>query len=157
MLWTEDEIRELIALWPTNSATQIGSQLQRPAAAITGKVKRLRDEGLLPPEMIKHYDLAPMKTQPKRASAASSDLLHSGANPANAFSTRGKAPCSILDLDDTRWPLAARRGERGRCAVLRRGHRAGPALLHPPSAASARPGLDRPKDWQRESLGRYFG
>ena len=156
MLWTEDEIRELIALWPTNSATQIGSQLQRPAAAITGKVKRLRDEGLLPAETIKHYDLALVQTRPKRASAASNDSLHGGANRTNAFSTRGEAPCSILDRRQP-LPLAARRGARGRCAVLRRDHRAGPALLHPPSAASARPGLDRPKDWQRESLGRYFG
>jgi GcrA cell cycle regulator len=107
MLWTEDEIRELIALWPTNSATQIGSQLQRPAAAITGKVKRLRDEGLLPAETIKHYDLALVQTRPKRASAASNDSLHGGANRTNAFSTRGEAPCSILDLDDNRchWPL----------------------------------------------------
>jgi hypothetical protein len=101
MLWTEDEIRELIALWPTNSATQIASQLQRPAAAITGKVKRLRDEGLLPAETIKHYDLALVQTRPKRASAASND------SRTNAFSTRGEAPCSILDLDATRchWPL----------------------------------------------------
>jgi GcrA cell cycle regulator len=107
MLWTDEEIRELISLWPTNSATQIASRLRRPAAAITGKVKRLRDEGVLPAEVIKHYDVAPAKL--KRASAASSDLRHRGANPANAFSTRGEAPCSILDLDDNRchWPLGA--------------------------------------------------
>ena len=54
MLWTETEIRELITLWPTTSASQIARQLQRPRAAIAGKVKRLRDEGVLPRDAINH-------------------------------------------------------------------------------------------------------
>jgi len=42
MLWTDEEIRELITLWPTSSASQIASQLHRPRNAVVGKVKRLR-------------------------------------------------------------------------------------------------------------------
>jgi len=53
MLWTETETRELITLWPSSSASQIARQLQRPKSAIIGKVKRLRDEGVLPRDAIK--------------------------------------------------------------------------------------------------------
>ena len=47
MRWTDDELRELIALWPTNSAKQIAIRMHRPRSAICSKAKRLRAEGLL--------------------------------------------------------------------------------------------------------------
>ena len=39
-LWTETEIRELIALWPTHSTMQIAMRPHRPRAAVAGKMKR---------------------------------------------------------------------------------------------------------------------
>jgi len=53
--WTDEELHELIALWPTNSVLQIAKRLHRPRAAIRGKAKRLRLDGLQPhnPE---HYE-----------------------------------------------------------------------------------------------------
>jgi hypothetical protein len=30
MLWTDEEIRELISLWPTHSAAQLPMRLHRP-------------------------------------------------------------------------------------------------------------------------------
>ena len=74
MLWTDEEIRELISLWPTHSAAQLAMRLHRPKSAITGKVKRLRQEGVLPLEGIKHYDVARVqaRSRPTRGSTASS-------------------------------------------------------------------------------------
>ena len=105
MLWTETEIRELITLWPTTSASQIARQLQRPRAAIAGKVKRLRDEGVLPRDAINHCEVA--QAGPKRSPPVT-------LRPAPALD--GTVPCSILELDDSRcrWPL----GEMHEVAVL---------------------------------------
>jgi GcrA cell cycle regulator len=104
MLWTETEIRELITLWPTTSASQIARQLQRPRAAIAGKVKRLRDEGVLPRDAINHCEA---QAGPKRSPPVT-------LRPAPALD--GTVPCSILELDDSRcrWPL----GEMHEVAVL---------------------------------------
>ena len=46
--WTDEELRELVALWPTNSTSQIAKRLQRHRSAIRSKAERLRQEGLLP-------------------------------------------------------------------------------------------------------------
>jgi hypothetical protein len=40
-LWTDIETRELISLWPTASAAQIGRRLHRPRYAVTAKATRL--------------------------------------------------------------------------------------------------------------------
>ena len=98
MLWTDEETLELITLWPTSSASQIAKQLQRPRGAVAGKVKRLREEGVLPAEEIKHYAAVPVQAQPKRSPPVT-------ARPAHALD--GTEPCSILELDDSRchWPL----------------------------------------------------
>ena len=98
MLWTETEIRELITLWPTTSASQIARQLQRPRAAIAGKVKRLRQEGALPRDMIKHFEVKPVQARPPRRTPVTA------AKPAPLD---GTVPCSIIELDDSRcrWPL----------------------------------------------------
>jgi GcrA cell cycle regulator len=61
MRWTDDELRELVALWPTNSAKQIAKRLHRPRSAIRRKAMRLRQEGLLPPNLPKHFDVNPPK------------------------------------------------------------------------------------------------
>jgi GcrA cell cycle regulator len=107
MLWTETETRELIVLWPTASASQIARQLQRPRSAIIGKVKRLRDEGVLPTETVKRFDSVSVQARPKRSPPVT-------LGPAPALD--GTVPCSILDLDDSRcrWPL----GEMHEVAVL---------------------------------------
>jgi GcrA cell cycle regulator len=121
MLWTDEEIRELISLWPTHSAAQLAMRLHRPKSAITGKVKRLRQEGVLPLEGIKHYDVARVRARPRptrgsTASSGASSFTFGAANPANALTMMDMAPCSILELDDSRchWPL----GEVHKVAAL---------------------------------------
>ena len=44
--WTDEELRELITLWPTHSVSQIVKRLHRPRWAIRSKAKRLRLDGL---------------------------------------------------------------------------------------------------------------
>ena len=57
--WTDEELRELVTLWPTHSASQIAKRLHRLRSAIRGKAVRLRQEGLLPPNLPKHFDVNP--------------------------------------------------------------------------------------------------
>ena len=59
--WTDEELRELVTLWPTNSASEIAKRLHRLRSAIRGKAVRLRQEGLLPPNLPKHFDVNPPK------------------------------------------------------------------------------------------------
>ena len=46
--WTDEELRELITLWPTHSVSQIVKRLHRPRWAIRSKAKRLHLDGLSP-------------------------------------------------------------------------------------------------------------
>jgi len=46
--WTDEELRELITLWPTHSVSQIVERLGRPRWAIRSKAKRLHLDGLSP-------------------------------------------------------------------------------------------------------------
>jgi len=50
--WTDEELRELVTLWPTNSAPQIAERLHRQHAAIQRKAMLL---GLLSPYLSKHF------------------------------------------------------------------------------------------------------
>ena len=64
--WTDEELRELVTLWPTNSASQIAKQLHRLRSAIRTKAMRLRQAGLLPPNLPKHFDVnARSKPRPR--------------------------------------------------------------------------------------------
>ena len=54
--WTDEELRELVALWPMSTAAQIAYRLRRPRAAVCGKVQRLLREGLLEGKNAKHTD-----------------------------------------------------------------------------------------------------
>ena len=66
-LWTETEIRELITLW--RRIRRCRSQCACAARArLAGKVKRLRQEGALPPRADKHFDVIPVQARPKRPS-----------------------------------------------------------------------------------------
>ena len=47
--WTDEELHELVTLWPTNSASQIAKRLHRQRSAMA---KRLRLEGLLRIEVV---------------------------------------------------------------------------------------------------------
>ena len=62
--WTDEELRELITLWPTNSASQIAKRLHRQRAAISRKAMLLRQEGLLSPDLPRHFEVNPEK-QPR--------------------------------------------------------------------------------------------
>ena len=46
--WTDEELRELVTLWPTHSVSQLVELLHRPRWAIRSKAKRLRLLGLRP-------------------------------------------------------------------------------------------------------------
>src|SRR6267378_5270582 len=63
--WTDEEIRELVTLWPTNSASQIAKRLHRQRSAIRSKAERLRQEGLLPHNPPQHFDVNPPKRRPR--------------------------------------------------------------------------------------------
>jgi hypothetical protein len=58
---TDEELRELVTLWPTNSASQIAKRLHRQRSAIRTTAMRLRQAGLLPPNLPKHFDVNPPK------------------------------------------------------------------------------------------------
>ena len=62
--WTDEELRELLMLWPTNSASQIAKPLHRLRSAISWKATRLRQVGLLPPGFPKPCD-PPKRLRPK--------------------------------------------------------------------------------------------
>jgi hypothetical protein len=65
--WTDEKLRELIALWPTNSVSQIVRRLHRPRWSIRSKAKRLRLEGWLPRNPPKHFDVNPPKRRPPQS------------------------------------------------------------------------------------------
>jgi hypothetical protein len=46
--WTDEELRALVTLWPTNSPSQIAKRLNRLRCAISRKATQLRQVGLLP-------------------------------------------------------------------------------------------------------------
>jgi GcrA cell cycle regulator len=54
--WTDDELRELVTLWPTNSASQIAKRLHRRRSAICRKAERLCQKGLLPHNPAQDFD-----------------------------------------------------------------------------------------------------
>ena len=61
--WTDEELRELVALWPMSTAAQIAYCLRRPRAAVCGKVQRLLREGLLEGKNAKHPDPQKRRTR----------------------------------------------------------------------------------------------
>jgi hypothetical protein len=61
--WTDEELRELVTLWPTSTAAQIAYRLRRPRAAVCGKVQRLLREGLLEGKNAKHPDRQKRRTR----------------------------------------------------------------------------------------------
>ena len=63
--WTDEELRELVTLWPTNSASQIAKRLHRQRSAIRSKAERLRQEGLLAHNPPQHFDVNPPKRRPR--------------------------------------------------------------------------------------------
>jgi len=66
--WTDEELRELITLWPTHSVSQIVKRLHRPRWAIRSKAKRLRLDGLSPhnpSEDVEAIDNPPKRRPPQ--------------------------------------------------------------------------------------------
>ena len=81
--WTDEELRELVTLWPTHSASQIAKRLHRLRSAIRGKAVRLRQEGLLPPNLPKHFDVNRQSGCGRSRDQRSREFGHSrGDNPA---------------------------------------------------------------------------
>jgi GcrA cell cycle regulator len=96
--WTDEELRELVTLWPTSTAAQIAYRLRRPRTAVCGKVQRLLREGLLEGKNAKHPD-----PQKRRTRVRTRIMLL----PTQVDDRLAMQPCSILELDATRchWPL----------------------------------------------------
>ena len=66
--WTEEELRELVTLWPTHSVSQIVERLHRPRWAIRSKAKRLRLDGLRPRNPSEDVEaINPPKRRPLKA------------------------------------------------------------------------------------------
>ena len=74
MRWTDEELRELIALWPTHSAKEIAVKMGRPRSAITTKVKRLRAQGRLPHGVHGHFEATTITPRPRRGQSRPSRL-----------------------------------------------------------------------------------
>ena len=92
--WTDEELRELVTLWPTNSASEIAKRLHRLRSAVRGKAVRLRQEGLLPPNRPKHFDVNP----PKRPPPGPKPKIMAETPPSVDDSLAIK-PCPILETD----------------------------------------------------------
>ena len=110
--WTDEEIRELVSLWPTNSAMQIARRLERSRASVCRKVERLRQEGLLPGGMIKHFTASKFgisEMVPLRAPRVHQPRLRIlPPPPPPPFEDRLEMrSCTIYELNDRRchWPL----------------------------------------------------
>ena len=105
--WTNEEIGELVRLWPTASAAQIARRLHRAVGAVSGKASRLRHEGLLPAGGVaKQYDVKPWRARSQLAQMR--QLKSAPAKPTPPVNdVLDMRPCSILELDATRchWPL----------------------------------------------------
>jgi hypothetical protein len=66
--WTDEELRELITLWPTHSVSELVEQLHRPRWAIRSKAKRLRLDGLRPHNPSEDVEaINPPKRRPLKA------------------------------------------------------------------------------------------
>jgi hypothetical protein len=66
--WTDEELRELITLWPTHSVRQVANRLRRPRWAILSKAKRLCLDGLPPHNPSEDVDGGnPPKRRPLKA------------------------------------------------------------------------------------------
>jgi hypothetical protein len=90
--WTDEELRELVTLWPTNSASEIAKRLHRLRSAVRGKAVRLRQEGLLPPNLPKHFDVNPAnRPGPKPKIIAEA--------PPSVDDSLAIQPCPILGTD----------------------------------------------------------
>jgi hypothetical protein len=93
--WTDEEIRELVTLWPTNSASEIAKRLHRLRSAVRGKAVRLRQEGLLPPNLPKYFDFNP----PKRPRPGPKPKIMEEAPPPSVDDSLAIRPCPIIETD----------------------------------------------------------
>ena len=93
MEWTDQETTTLISLWPTSSAEQIAKRLQCSRSAVVGKAKRLRAEGVLPFDVVKHYEINPRPSKHRRSPRPriSPPLQHSWVISPTIASHRGLA------------------------------------------------------------------
>ena len=97
--WTYEELRELVNLWPTSSASEIAKRLHRLRSAVRSKAMQLREDGLLPRTLPKHFDVNPPKRPWPRSRSmvkppppavddglameprSASDIVNQGTNP----------------------------------------------------------------------------
>jgi GcrA cell cycle regulator len=92
--WTYEELRELVTLWPTSSASEIAKRLHRLRSGIRSKAMRLREDGLLPRTFPKHFDVNP----PKRPRPRSRIMAKPPPPPVD--DSLAIQPRSTLDIDN---------------------------------------------------------
>ena len=113
--WSDSETDTLIRMWPKASAAQIASHLHRSRASVCRKAQWLRQNGLLPPDVEKHFEVDPWwpggarpELRYRAADNSMPSLGHRVPNPVppdlEALQMR---PCALAELDDGRchWPL----------------------------------------------------
>jgi hypothetical protein len=65
--WTDEELRKLVALWPTHSMSELVELLHRPRWSIRSKARRLRLDGLRPHNSSEDFEAAtPQKRRWRR-------------------------------------------------------------------------------------------
>jgi hypothetical protein len=136
--WTDEELRELVTLWPTNSASEIAKRLHRLRSAVRGKAVRLRQEGLLPPNLPKHFDVNPPKRPrpgPKPPPPSVDDSRAQSSRPINpavtgrppgkvneavpvisAITTERRIATATKSPNDSTTPVAGSRGDAYGCS-----------------------------------------
>ena len=139
--WSATETDTLIRMWPTASAAQIASHLHRSRAVGLPKGAVAAPDGLLPPDVEKHFEVDPWRPGGARPEFGTVPQIipcrvwrpcpKPGAPDLEALRMR---PCALAELDDSRchWPL----GLLHEVATLfcGGGHGGGSALLRAPSA-----------------------
>jgi hypothetical protein len=108
--WTDSETDTLVSLWPSHSTSQIAAYLHRPRSAVSAKAHRLRQEGLLPAEVEKHFDVRPWKARakPDLGSAVKPERAYGApAHHIDEASAIAMQPCTLIELEAgrCRWPL----------------------------------------------------
>ena len=103
--WTDEELRELISLWPVSSATQIAKRLRRSRASVCRKAERLRQDGVALPrgDVAKHFEVPPRKPRSPRARPKTM----AAKSPSPLDDAHAMRPCSLIELNQWRchWPL----------------------------------------------------
>ena len=103
--WSDSETDTLTRMWPKASAAQIASHLHRSRASVCRKAQWLRQHGLLPPDVEKHFEVDPW--WPGGARPEPVHRVMPAKPTPDVDDSLAMQPCALRELDDSRchWPL----------------------------------------------------